>query len=393
MLEQALELKMPCVHRHQYDTHETNATERSGHQFTVHGTSGAGSGYWTNELQTNAKLRSDIRRADLVLFDTTVNDVGAKEGGFVANTETLVWIVERLAPDAMKMWVTAGWRGFDNPFTTTVENAEREVLATYGIPHISLMTGLLVPRNCVLESNKSSTSCTELFKPGFTKKFIIPNYDNCCHPGELGSQLTATFIARYLIRLRDEEAAGKPVPFPRTPRWVDAAKLEAVLHPKTMIVDLKLITKRALLNEHVLKHDGFEVYEDAKGKPGLIATAVGAQFIAGFHIDVPRGFPVIVAVTLLSTYANVGVANILLQTKETKETTKQWVTRASKAVDCLWSEHVSEPVVHRFEWTPPARPLSWPAMDARVVVEVGLRATQTGGTKVKIYSVEVSTLS
>ena len=108
MLEQALELKMPCVHRHQYDTHETNATERSGHQFTVLGTSGAGSAYWTNELQTNAKLRSDIRRADLVLFDTTVNDVEAKEEGLWANTETLVWIVERLAPDAMKMWVTAG---------------------------------------------------------------------------------------------------------------------------------------------------------------------------------------------------------------------------------------------------------------------------------------------
>ena len=396
MLEQALALQMPCVHRYQH-TNETN--EPSGHNFSIHAGSGKGSSWWIDKLQNDETLRSDVRRADLVLFDTAVNDEYVNTFRTEqTETETLVWMVERLAPDAMKMWVTVGWREFDR--AEHAEPEQREVLAAYGIPQISLSKGLLVPRNCALEASNSSTRATTsactTFKPGFTKKYIILNRGNCCHPGELGSQLSATFIARYLMRLRDEEAAGTPALFPRTPRWVDAGRLKMALRTKSVIVDLELTTKSALLDEHVLKHDGFEVYEDAKGKPGLIATAVGAQFIAGFHMDIPRGAPVIVTVTLLSTYADVGVATLMLQTKKTKEGTDQWVTRVSKAVDCMWDWHGSEPTVHKFEWTPTgvafiSSQVRLDAMEGRVVVEVGLRASQSGGTKVKIYSIGVST--
>ena len=427
-LARALDLTMPCVDR----DGDPNGSGR--HHIVQHAHWGAGTGFWIQQVQTNSRLLRDIRAADLLIFDTAVNDDRHNTRLYNSThpTEILIWQLEKMAPHVAKVWATVGWRSEDAAITS--EPAHREVLAYYNIPQISLIEGLLTPQNCaelvVQEDDASSPSrCTNrgnrvfkrgisthferreyincTFKPGFTTKYIVVNPHNTVHPGNLGGQLVAAFIATYLLRLRDEKSTSPPASFPATPQWIDASVVNELVHAKHIVLKLSCTAKSVLLDEHVLQRDGFDVYEDAKGKPGLISTTTGARFIVGFQLDpdFPCGGPLFIAITLLSSYAHVGIATLSIQTKTLtsagggevptgtvaavapNDGGSMWRTRAALTVDCKWSSHTSEPQVHHFQWTPTVRDC---AMEHRVVVEVDTTAREVN--KVKIYSIEVYSL-
>ena len=372
-----------------------------GHRVLPYANSGVGTGFWNSHLMTSEVLRTDIRNADLILVDTAVND--GKETKLEL-TEILVWQLERIAPRASKMWATVGFRSPGGEKAVSTELGQRKVLARYGIPQISMIQGLRErgPSGVIASTARKASIAT--FPNGFTQKFI-PNYpSNCCHPGNLGTQLVATFIVRYMLRLRDEndDAAAAVFAAPTAPQWATAKMIDEYTRPPVSYLHLACTVKSALADAHVMERTDFDVFEDAKNKPGLISSTVGARFIVAFPVEMTEAAKkalvtngLAIAISLLSSYAHVGVAELSLQMKEEVNvvgTTKQWTwtTVLTKTVDCLWKQHASEPTVHRLKWKAQEPFAEW--MDLRGMLQfrvvVTVAPSSRTSTKVKVYSID-----
>ena len=104
-------------------------------------------------------------------------------------------------------------------------------------------------------------------------------------PGNLGNQLSAAFIVRQMLKWRDGQFDQRPAPLNIEPSWLTNEEVQELLLQKNILLYLDTTTQGVLNDEHVVEHDGWSVFEDVKGKPGLISSTPGAKFTISFQID------------------------------------------------------------------------------------------------------------
>ena len=206
-------------------------------------------------------------------------------------------------------------------------------------------------------------------------------------PGNLGNQLSAAFIVRQMLKWRDGQFDQRPAPLNIEPSWLTNEEVQELLLQKNILLYLDTTTQGVLNDEHVVEHDGWSVFEDVKGKPGLISNTPGAKFTISFQIDPVyqnSGKEVSVIVQLLHSYEGVGVAKLSLLTNENKSHKGEELV--STSVSCLWDDHASGPSPSKLQWIPTTATGNSENVDE---FKASIEVQKAPEAKVKVFSITV----
>ena len=238
-----------------------------------------GSNYFVHELAA-ADAPDVVHRADLVLVETSTNDVYEtlhEKFGEVQSAELQIqgWtelLARRLLalPSAPELvWVGAAWREWDErairarggpPFIyhACAVEAHARVLRHYGIEQLAMVYAV---GDLAVEATRAW-----LAKVYFNDQF---------HPTPLGHAMTASVLEYHLVDATNNTSgsASDDDP-PALPPLLVVSDSQARVYAASAFSRVEL-RDAAAAAPYLSSSDGFGVAEDVKGKPGFIANDVG----------------------------------------------------------------------------------------------------------------------
>jgi hypothetical protein len=319
---------------------------------------------------------------DLVILETTVNDVGdlerldkdASNTGLTPAlrsqkyTELLIRLL--LEAGTCVMYFSVASRANDwkspGPRRPDVTLAQVEVARHYNVPYISMLDAY-----GPLKTNEARKSWHKLY------------YALGFHPNQLHHTVAAHLVASALLRHR--APLLQPQIFPGfegfqqfeanyPPLVVSARDLQLYTQSHPLHVSTSLPRQTLKDISFLTTATGFTKYEDVPHKSGLIATTIGAVAIFSLPASAVAAHIVlgVINLSILKSYEQAGCVKVATSTS----------TRP-KIIDCLWNVHVSEPVVEELRFRAPPANSSFEVTLTVVNCPTSAQARRNG-TKVKI---------
>jgi hypothetical protein len=392
-----------------------------------------GSDYWVVKLMEvlgNKEHPNDfgkhISEADLIIIDTSINDsvdLGEKRltSHLTANrtglqntqvhTEILINQLKALPNVPAVIFVGISEREVwkdraAKPGVTQIAEAQAEVAAHYGISYVSAIHTL-------------GPFVTEYQRSWFLNIFRA---DHFCHLSTVGHRFVASLVVRYILQsfldhamyastnsvwpsvhtestYEDASATSKGslleeaarertyLKPPSVPYICQRSEIDLMVHANFLSVD-------ATKQKPVYTSADWSVFEDVKGKPGLIAFNTGATAMFGFdaaHCE-RKNLTGMLKLQLLKSYKDMGVVNVrlfsvpggrvaadCLRLGAVASSTK--ILGAERSIDCLWRERASVTVVETLQF-----PSSF---DGCLCVNATITSTRAPHNKVKLLYLTV----
>lgn len=289
-----------------------------GHHVLENACKGAvGSDYWVDWVEVSLP---ELGGADLVLVDTSVNDAAETTA---KHMERLLFLLQHASsppPSVLVVGTSTMYRpGY--PLTDIPRRCaechdvlyeQAEVAKRFGVGVVSVVDAL----------DMFATRGLDWFIDSFLADGVRGNEGGGVHPTKAGHRAVAEVAWNWVLTARADCVAEEPARL---------AGGDALLEGGVTSVNTTCDACDARFRTFAA---GFVLAEDARGKRGRIAEAVG-DFI---EYSFPRGFRR-VHVILLKSYESMGTASIRISAPGGRVV-------AEEAVDCLWDDPVSEAVVH-----------------------------------------------
>ncbi|PNH10075.1 hypothetical protein TSOC_003240 [Tetrabaena socialis] len=231
------------------------------------------------------------------------------------------------------------WDGQHGERLSDAVHAQLPIARHHGVPFVSILDGI--------GPFSSPDSVTWL-----TEKFYC---DQCCHPTPLGHKLSALAIMQFLkvqhahTLLGQPWRAGSQSPLycPREPKLADSRDISLYVdsHPLHIYTTTQSeVDQRTLCKEMCVN---WSVFEDVRGKPGLISNITGAQCCLVVHPDEVKRHLVVgeLHVLGLKSYSNttgVGTVAVIAAQAGAQCGSTQGETVGTSTIDFKWDQHASE---------------------------------------------------
>ena len=291
-------------------------------------------------------------------------------------TEILINLLINLKHRPAIVYLGASTRGYtawntDIPRDTDAVFAQVEVAKHYRIPYVSAVDGL-------------GPFYTKELQEWFLNKFRSDNY---CHVSILGHQI----LAHLFINLLFQHYWSLIHPFlPALHMQTPYGKI-APLHASRSEINMYLYSKplhvsaiRSSIRDYIAKiTPGWRVYEDVKGKPGLIAHTPGEmiRFVLNTVVVLKHMHVGVLHISFLKSYEHMGIVSVnLFSVDETDVSRNPYNVSellAATIVDCLWEKQVSEVVVIELVF-------NISSYRKRLLIELTIAATLRVDNKIKL---------
>jgi len=227
-----------------------------------------------------------------------------------------------------------GWMG-ERPRMSDAVEAQLPVAIHYRIPYVSVIDAIGPLR-------------TTVAKEWYNNDFQPYRGADKLHASNLGHELISTLLSDLLLRhavsLREPFATafedvmqGASEPYILTP-----AEIQMYLAADALYLSLTQPESA----RYIIASSGFAVEEDVKGKPGLLAHAVGNSVTIGFAAEEVAAHAKLgwVHLSILRSYAQMGTLRLEVKRRDTDAVLN------SALLDGLWEKHVSEVEVEALQF-------------------------------------------
>jgi len=333
-LKRWLDLRFPC-------------SSESGHDVQNWGHPAVGSNVHVSKVQELAQQDYlPLLHSDWVIVDTAHNDddqLKHEDDIIKLYTELLARQLLSVPSHPALVWLVTTWNlNGRPPYYNSAWHTHEWVLHYYNIPQLSVITPLL-PN---LTNVATNSAIQKLYKEG-----------NSLHPKKNGHKILAQILVHWLLagcytgppQVASDAIFNQPVrlPAPMVASQDDVSKFG--LFSNFLHIDF---TNDEWKEANRFQAHGWMLGEDVPGKPGFLATAVGAKLLLGLNLQSSKKTLRSITLGFLSSYENMGTMKVSIkvprnvsQCERLPEVSGE-MTQQTETVDCLWSQNLSIHSVH-----------------------------------------------